>query len=114
MPLQITRFLGGRRLCVPAGAATAWDSERLERLQKSGLKKISRSDPDSRFLRERGGFALGYTATLAVSEEHLIVAQQIGQASTDNALLVPIVDQGRTIRRAAATSERRQRIFLSC
>ncbi len=66
--------------------------ERLERLQKSGRKKISRSDPDSRFLRERSGFTLGYTATLAVSEDHLIVAQQIGQAPTDNELLVPMVD----------------------
>src|SRR5213079_22216 len=27
---------------------------RLERLQKSGLKKLSRSDADSRFLRQRG------------------------------------------------------------
>jgi DNA-binding ferritin-like protein len=53
-------------------------AERLERLRKSGLKKISRSDADSRFLREHGGFTLGYTATLAVSEDHLIVAQQIG------------------------------------
>ncbi len=66
--------------------------ERLERLRKSGLKKMSRSDPDSRFLRERGGFTLGYTATLAVSEDHLIVAQQLGQAATDNELLVPMVD----------------------
>src|ERR1700723_1847810 len=58
--------------------------ERLERLYKSGLKKLSRTDPDSRFLRERGGFTLGYTATLAVSEDHLIVAQQVTQESTDN------------------------------
>src|SRR5271170_4579149 len=41
--------------------------ERLERLHKAGLPKLSRTDPDSRFLRERGGFTLGYTATLAVS-----------------------------------------------
>jgi transposase len=32
---------------------------RIERLQKAGLKKLSRTDPDSRFLRERGGFTLG-------------------------------------------------------
>ncbi len=50
--------------------------ERLERLHKSGLHKVSRTDPDSRFLRERGGFTLGYTATMAVSEDHLIVAQR--------------------------------------
>jgi transposase len=66
--------------------------ERLERLHKSGLQKLSRTDPDSRFLRERGGFTLGYTATLAVSEDHLVVAQQVSQQPTDNGLLVPMVD----------------------
>ena len=66
--------------------------ERLERLQKSGLKKLSRTDPDSRFLRERGGFALGYTATLAVSEDHLIVAQRVTQQTRDHAALLPMVD----------------------
>jgi hypothetical protein len=51
--------------------------ERLERLHIAGLKKLSRTDPDSRFLRERGGgFTLGYTATLAVSEDHVILAQR--------------------------------------
>jgi transposase len=65
---------------------------RLERLQKSGLKKMSQSDADSRFLRERGGFVLGYTGTLAVSEDYLIVAQQVSPQPTDNQLLVPMVD----------------------
>jgi transposase len=67
--------------------------ERLERLRKSGLKKLSRTDPDSRFLRERGGFTLGYTASLAVSEDHLIVTQQVTQESTDNQALLPMVDR---------------------
>lgn len=66
---------------------------RIERLKKSGMKKLSRVDEDSRFLRDRQGFTLGYTATIGVSEDHLIVAQQVGQASTDNDLLVPMVDQ---------------------
>jgi transposase len=65
---------------------------RLERLHKSGLQKVSRSDPDSRFLRERGGFTLGYTATLAVSEDHLIVGQCVTQETNDNELLLPLVD----------------------
>jgi transposase len=65
---------------------------RLERLQKSGLKKLSRSDADSRFLRQRGGFLLGYTATLAVSEDHLIVAQRVTQETNDNEALLPMVD----------------------
>lgn len=66
---------------------------RIERLKKSGMKKLSRVDEDSRFLRDRQGFTLGYTATMGVSEDYLIVAQQVGQASTDNDLLVPMVDQ---------------------
>ena len=65
---------------------------RIERLKKAGVQKLSRTDEDSRFLRERKGFALGYTATIAVSEDHLIVAQQVSQASTDNGLLVPMVE----------------------
>jgi transposase len=65
---------------------------RLERLQKSGLKKLSQSDPDSRFLRERGGFVLGYTGTLAVSGDHLILAQRVTQETNDNEALLPMVD----------------------
>jgi transposase len=65
---------------------------RLERLQKAGLQKLSRTDPDSRFLRERGGFTLGYTGTLAVSEDHLIVGQCVTQETNDNDLLLPLVD----------------------
>jgi len=83
--------------------------ERLERLRKSGLQKLSRTDPDSRFLRERGGFTLGYTATLAVSEDHLIVAQQVTQETNDNEALVPMLDRveqecGERPQRASADS----------
>ena len=66
---------------------------RLERLKKSGLKKLSRSDEDARFLRRRGGFVLGYTGEIAVSDDHLIVAQRVTQNATDNASLEPMLDQ---------------------
>lgn len=65
---------------------------RIERLKKAGVKKLSRTDQASRFLRDRKGFTRGYTATVAVSEDHLVVAQQVSQASNDNDLLVPLVD----------------------
>jgi transposase len=84
---------------VASEAVAKWEERlrqipaRIERLQKSGIKKLSRVDADSRFLRERRGFTLGYTATVAVSEDHLIVAQQVSQASTDNDLLVPMVNR---------------------
>jgi transposase len=66
---------------------------RLERLKKSGLKKLSRTDEDARFLRQRGGFALGCTGEIAVSDDHLIVAQRVTQNAADNASLEPMVDQ---------------------
>src|SRR5437867_100329 len=63
---------------------------RLQRLKKSGMRKLSRTDADSRFLPDRRGFTLGYTATLAVSDDHLIVAQQVSRELNDNGLLVPM------------------------
>lgn len=60
----------------------------LEQLRKSGQQRGSRSDPESRYLRQRGGFCLGYTAEVAVSDDHLIVAQRVHQATNDNASLV--------------------------
>ncbi len=66
---------------------------RLEKLRKSGLKKLSRTDEDARFLRERAGFALGYTAEAAVNEDHLIVGQRVTQNAADNHSLIPLVEE---------------------
>jgi Transposase DDE domain len=80
-----------------AVGTAAWQQQleqipvRLQRLRKAHLQKLSRTDEDSRFLRDRKGFTLGYTATVAVSDDHLIVAQQISQEGNDNGLLVPLV-----------------------
>src|SRR5260370_18867733 len=62
-------------------------------MTKSGVRKLSRTDADSRFLPDRRGFTLGYTATLAVSDDHLIVAQQVSRELNANGLLVPMVDR---------------------
>src|SRR3974390_3713335 len=64
---------------------------RLERLRKSGEAKLSRTDEEARFLRERGGFVLGYTAEAAVSDQHFIVATRVTLNETDNASLLPLV-----------------------
>lgn len=66
---------------------------RLQSLKNAGLKRRSVTDPDSRFLRDRKGFTLGYTGALAVSEDHLIVAQRVGQEATDHASLLPLLDR---------------------
>ena len=66
---------------------------RLEKLRKSGLKKRSRTDPEARFLRQRGGYELGYTAETAVSDDHLILASRVTQTATDNGSLLDMVEQ---------------------
>jgi transposase len=67
---------------------------RLQQLRKSGLKKLSRTDEDARFLRKRGKhFELGYTGELAVSDDHLIVAQRVTQNAADNDSLLPMIDE---------------------
>jgi transposase len=81
----------------------------LKQLRKSGLKKLSETDPDSRFLRTRSGFELGYTADIAVSEDHLVVAQRITQNPTDTRSLDDMVEQveqrcGETPRQVSADS----------
>lgn len=66
---------------------------RLERLRKSGIGRLSLGDEDARFLRQRGsGFELGYTAEIAVSDDHLIVGQRVTQNATDNESLLPMVE----------------------
>lgn len=67
--------------------------QRLAELEERGARQRSLTDPESRFLREAGGFILGYTADLAVSDDHLIVAQRTTQAVSDSASLLPVVDQ---------------------
>lgn len=65
---------------------------RLERLRKSGLRQVSRSDEDARFLRTREGWILGYSGEIAASQDHLIVGQRVTQQASDNDSLLPMVD----------------------
>ena len=44
-------------------------------------------------MRERGGFALGYTAEAAVNEDHLVVGQRVTQNAADNDSLIPLVKE---------------------
>jgi transposase len=66
---------------------------RLERLHKSGMSKLPRTDPEARWLRSREGFVVAYTAEMAVNDEHLIPAQQVTQAAADNHSWLPLLEQ---------------------
>lgn len=71
----------------------ALQQQGIPALPKKGRAQISQTDPDSRFLRTARGWELGYTADLAVSDDHLIVATRVTQNATDNGSLVPMVDE---------------------
>jgi hypothetical protein len=63
-------------------------------LAQASTKKLSRTDGDARFLRERGGrFALGYSGELAVSEDHFIVGLRVTQQAADSASLLPMIEE---------------------
>lgn len=83
--------------------------EQLKHLRESGEEKLSTTDPDARFLRERGRFVLGYTAEIAVSADHFIVAQRVTQNKNDNHALVPMIDE---VERQCG--ERPQRVLADC
>ena len=68
--------------------------QQLQKLKKLGARQLSVTDPDSRFLHQSGGgFVLGYTVDMAVSDDHLIVGQRTTQAVSDSASLLPLVQQ---------------------
>jgi hypothetical protein len=65
----------------------------LKQLPKAGRRQVSATDPESRFLSTREGWVLGYTADIAVSDDHFIVAARVTQQASDNASLLPMVDE---------------------
>ena len=67
--------------------------EQLQYLRETGEERLSTTDPEARFLRTRQGFELGYTAEIAVSQDHFIVAQRVTQNKTDNHSLLPMVEE---------------------
>jgi transposase len=76
----------------PEQAAGLRQQMRPESKPDSPEAKRSRTDPEARFLRERGGkFRLGYSGELAVSEDHFIVAVRVTQNQTDNGSLLAMV-----------------------
>ena len=83
-----------------AGCSVGTAAEKLSEVEvparlspRPKAAKRSRTDPDSRFLRPRGRFVLGYTGEIAVSEDHFMVAARVTQNAHDAVALVPLVDE---------------------
>lgn len=69
---------------------------RLQELKKSGLERRPRTDPDARVMKKRGKSVVGYTGEIAVSEDHFVVGKRVTQQSTENASLLPLVEEVKT------------------
>jgi transposase len=70
------------------------DQVEVPQMPPPKVVKRSRTDPDARFLRRSGGgFVLGYTGEIAVSEDHLIVAARVTQSAHDVHALVPMTEE---------------------
>ena len=82
---------GGVRLSVEQQQALA--EQPVPALPKKGRQQVSLTDPESRFLRTARGWELGYTADLAVSDDHVIVATRVTQNATDNGSLLAMVEE---------------------
>ena len=85
----------GSRIEIGPDAVDEMPVELVELPKPAREKTVLRSvtDPSARFLRTRGGrFVLGYTAEIAVSDDHLIVAQRVTRTANDNESLAPMVE----------------------
>src|SRR6266567_6428384 len=82
---------GGVRLSAEQQQALA--QQGVPALPKKGRQQVSRTDPESRFLRTARGWELGYTADLAVSDDHVIVATRVTQNATDDGSLLAMVEE---------------------
>jgi hypothetical protein len=81
----------GTQLKVSAEALEAAPmAGQLEPLPRPRRRSIT--DPDAGLMSSRGGFVLGYSAQIAVSDDHLIVAQRVIQHNNDNDSLPPMVE----------------------
>lgn len=79
---------------VDAGTAERLRREIAGQASPAAGTKLSLTDADARFLRERGGkFRLGYSGELAVSEDHFIVGVRATQQAADNSSLLPMVSE---------------------
>jgi transposase len=80
----------GMRLGAAAASIDSVQQLGLEPLERPG--KRSATDPDAGFMYCRKRLVLGYSAQIAVSEDHLIVAQRVTQQANENRSLAPMID----------------------
>lgn len=68
--------------------------EYLKRMEESGSSQLSLTDPDSRLMKENGGFGVGYNAQTAVDAgNHMIAGFMMTNHPTDHGLLTDMASE---------------------
>ncbi len=67
--------------------------------------KANVTDPDSRIMKTRKGYVQGLNAQAAVTEEQVIVAEDVTQEANDQKQLHPMLDQAESNRKAVGIEE---------
>jgi hypothetical protein len=80
----------GMRLGAAAASIDSLQQLDLEPLERPA--KRSATDPDAGFMYCRKRLVLGYSAQIAVSDDHLIVAQRVTQQANENRSLAPMIE----------------------
>jgi transposase len=73
---------------------------------RQSRKRANLTDPDSRLLRERGGYVQGYNAQAVATVEQFIVAAEVTNDGSDDAQFVPMVAHAKKNLRAAGARSR--------
>lgn len=76
-----------------AAEAVPGKATKADRAAAAGLPKVvaNTTDPQSRIMPTRKGFVQGYNTQVAVTADQVIVAVQVGQATTDQGSFVPMM-----------------------
>ena len=84
------RPTGSKGGCATVDGSAAHRTRISRRRCREG--KVNVADPDSRPIPVGFGFVQGYNAQTAVNEQHIVLAAEITNISTDFSQLAPIVD----------------------
>lgn len=94
VPMQDSvRIIRARRVVGNAEAAAEKAAAAAQSLPGKELPKVvaNTTDPQSRIMPTRRGFLQGYNAQVAVTDDQLIVAVQVGQSPNDQGSFTPMM-----------------------
>ncbi|UZJ26810.1 hypothetical protein RHODO2019_10615 [Rhodococcus antarcticus] len=93
VPMEASSTVARARRVVDAAELVRATATRSGRSARAGLPRIvaNTTDPQLRIMPTRKGFVQGYNTQVAVTAHQVIVAVQVGQATTDQSSFVPMV-----------------------